>query len=388
MTRTKLVDVCDFQGGSQPPKDQWKLEQLDGYVRMLQIRDFTQSSSVTPEYVKISKSLKLCEKDDILIARYGASLGKILTGLSGAYNVAIMKTIPDLTKIDRIYLKYYLLSNSFQNYILNIGSRAAQAGFNKEELSKLTIELPQLSEQHRIIRILELVDDNIVRYEKQIDDLNLLVKSRFIEMFGLLLTQEKAVTLENLISQNIITYHLDGNHGGLYPKADEFVRTGVPYLGANAIIDGRIDFKKAKFLTESKASILRKGIAQNGDVLFAHNATVGPVAILKTDYKKVIVSTSLTVYRCNNRRILPAFIKYFMESEFFVNQYKKDMKQTTRNQVPITHQKKFMFIVPPIELQNQFSDFVAQVDKSKLAVQQSLNELETLKKSLMQQYFG
>lgn len=258
----------------------------------------------------------------------------------------------------------------------------------KPVFDSLDFYLPLIEEQKRIAKQLKLINLLIDHRNDQIKKLDLLVKSRFIEMFGLLLTQEKAVTLENLISQNIITYHLDGNHGGLYPKADEFVRTGVPYLGANAIIDGRIDFKKAKFLTERKASILRKGIAQNGDVLFAHNATVGPVAILKTDYKKVIVSTSLTVYRCNNRRILPVFIKYFMESEFFVNQYKKDMKQTTRNQVPITHQKKFMFIVPPIELQNQFADFVAQVDKSKLAIQQSLYELETLKKSLMQQYFG
>ena len=268
-----------------------------------------------------------------------------------------------------LYAKYFFDSNLFLKQIPNITKKSVnQASFTVTALKKLEIKIPQMVEQKRIIDIMSRLD-NIIQYRKdQLEKLDLFVKSRFIEMFGLLLTQEKAVTLENLISQNIITYHLDGNHGGLYPKADEFVRTGVPYLGANAIIDGRIDFKKAKFLTERKASILRKGIAQNGDVLFAHNATVGPVAILKTDYKKVIVSTSLTVYRCNNRRILPVFIKYFMESEFFVNQYKKDMKQTTRNQVPITHQKKFMFIVPPIELQNQFADFVAQVDKSKFVV--------------------
>ena len=368
MSKVNLCDICDFQGGSQPPKSQWTTLQQDGYIRMLQIRDFTQPGKVKAEYVKLTNTTKCCLKDDILIARYGASLGKILTGLSGAYNVAMTKAVPNEAVISKKFLYYFLCSDTFQNCILNVGVRAAQAGFNKEDLSNIELYCPDLSIQNKICKILELVDVLVNKSKLQLDELDLLVKSRFIEMFGLLLTQEKAVTLENLISQNIITYHLDGNHGGLYPKADEFVRTGVPYLGANAIIDGRIDFKKAKFLTERKASILRKGIAQNGDVLFAHNATVGPVAILKTDYKKVIVSTSLTVYRCNNRRILPVFIKYFMESEFFVNQYKKDMKQTTRNQVPITHQKKFMFIVPPIELQNQFADFVAQVDKSKFVV--------------------
>lgn len=88
----KLTDVCYFQGGSQPPKNQWSDEPREGYIRMLQIRDFTQDNSKV-EYVKITNSTKKCEEKDILIARYGASIGKILTGLSGAYNVAMMKVI-------------------------------------------------------------------------------------------------------------------------------------------------------------------------------------------------------------------------------------------------------------------------------------------------------
>ena len=75
----KLIDVCDFQGGSQPPKSEWITHESEGYIRMLQIRDFTQSRKVNPEYVKLTKRTKCCLSDDILIGRYGASLGKILT---------------------------------------------------------------------------------------------------------------------------------------------------------------------------------------------------------------------------------------------------------------------------------------------------------------------
>ena len=109
----RLTDVCDFQGGSQPPKDEWSFEAKDGYIRMLQIRDFTQSEKVTPEYVKIGKTTKTCMSDDILIARYGASLGKILTGLAGAYNVAIMRTIPNehlLRKSNKTLLFFKILT--------------------------------------------------------------------------------------------------------------------------------------------------------------------------------------------------------------------------------------------------------------------------------------
>lgn len=70
MDYIKLCDVCDFQGGSQPPKDEWSFTPKDGYVRMLQIRDFTQGERVIPEYIKLTNTTKICEADDILIARY------------------------------------------------------------------------------------------------------------------------------------------------------------------------------------------------------------------------------------------------------------------------------------------------------------------------------
>ena len=174
----KLIDVCDFQGGSQPPKNEWISQPLDGYIRMLQIRDFTQSRSTEFEYIKQTNSTKLCDSDDILIARYGASIGKIVTGLSGAYNVALMKTIPDTTKLSKKFLKYYLLSDYFQTFICNVGSRAAQAGFNKEELSALDINLPNLVEQENIVLKLDKVTHLIDLCNSILEKLDLLVKSQ------------------------------------------------------------------------------------------------------------------------------------------------------------------------------------------------------------------
>lgn len=129
---------------------------------------------------------------------------------------------------------------------------------------------------------------------------------------------------------------------------------------------GEIDFAKAKYLTPERAGKLRKGIAQNEDVLFAHNATVGPTVVLHTDEEKVILGTSLTAYRCNQEEIMPNYLKAYMMSNGFVRQYSSEMKQTTRNQVPITAQKKYQFLIPPIEEQKQFTVFVNQIDKSKL----------------------
>lgn len=151
----KLGEVCDFQGGAQPPKDEWIKNYKNGYVRMLQIRDFTQSRNFDIEYVKITNKLRRCTTDDILLGRYGASVGKVLTGLEGAYNVAILKTIPSEI-IQKMYIKYYFLSPLFQIPLLNLcNQRAAQAGFNREDISDFPIPVPSLVEQKRIVEILD-----------------------------------------------------------------------------------------------------------------------------------------------------------------------------------------------------------------------------------------
>lgn len=190
MNKFKLIEVCDFQGGSQPPKEQWTDKFEDGYIRMLQIRDFTQGKN-EKEYVKLSKNLKICEADDILIARYGASVGKILTGLSGAYNVAIIKSIPDTSKLIKRYIYYFFNSNYFQNRIKNVGSRAAQAGFNKNDLEEFDIFVPSFKQQEQIVEILDKSQELINKRKEQIEALDELVKSQFIEMFGNVITNSK-----------------------------------------------------------------------------------------------------------------------------------------------------------------------------------------------------
>ena len=116
------------------------------------------------------------------------------------------------------------------------------------------------------------------------------------------------LTLETLLKRGWIVSHLDGNHGSDYPRKEEFIAEGVPYISANCLDNDQVDMALAKYLSPSRAALLRKGIAKNNDVLFAHNATVGPVAILFTDEENVILGTSLTYYRCNPHHILPEYL--------------------------------------------------------------------------------
>jgi type I restriction enzyme S subunit len=143
---TGFMDVFDLQGGTQPPKSSFKYEPQPGYIQLLQIRDFGERS--VPTYIPNLDTLKKCNEQDILIARYGASLGRILTGFSGAYNVAMAKVdIPD--EIYNRFAYHLLRSEIFQAPLRSI-SRSAQSGFNKQDITKIEIPIPPFNEQKRI----------------------------------------------------------------------------------------------------------------------------------------------------------------------------------------------------------------------------------------------
>lgn len=325
--------------------------------------------------------------------------GSLLVGMDGEFNIARWKggkallnqrvcKITARKNVDEEYLRFAL--TKALKKIENRTSFVTVKHLSAKELNRLEIDIPDYRVQISISGTLTKIENIIFTRQQQLQKLDELVKARFVEMFGDPVGNTKAyyvATLQELICKGYITYHLDGNHGGDYPKSDEFVEAGTPYISANCIVNGEVDFSKAKYLTLERANKLRKGIAQNGDVLFAHNATVGPTAVLHTTKEKVILGTSLTAYRCNKEKILPSYLKTYMLSDGFIRQYSNEMKQTTRNQVPITAQKKYHFLIPPIGLQNQFATFVNQVDKSKVAVQKSLDEAQLLFDSLMQQYF-
>lgn len=166
-----------------------------------------------------------------------------------------------------------------------------------------------------------------------------------------------------LIERGLILEQIDGNHGELYPKSEEFVSSGVPYLSANCIVNGRVDLSKAKYLTPERAATLKKGKAKRGDVLFAHNATVGPVAVLDS-VDEAILSTTLTLYRCNDTKLNKDFLRHFMESSLFRQQYERVMGQSTRNQVPITTQREFWIYLPDITEQKKIAEILSNWDRA------------------------
>lgn len=135
-----LSELMDYAGGSQPPASEFINSYKNGYVRFIQIRDYATESHIT--YIPISAKNKTCDIKDIMIARYGASLGRICYGLKGAYNVALAKVLP-VKPYYREFLRSYLSSDYFYRSINMKGNRAVQAGFNQSDINSFRISFPK-----------------------------------------------------------------------------------------------------------------------------------------------------------------------------------------------------------------------------------------------------
>lgn len=383
---TYLVDICDFQGGTQPPKKQWSKFLKDGYIRMLQIRDFTQFEKVEPEYVKYSTKLKTCKSDDILIARYGASLGKILTGLSGAYNVAIMKTIPNENKITKKYLYYYFLSDSFQNTIKNFGSRAAQAGFNKEDLSLIKLKCPSIEKQEEQCLVLNYIYNLIDKRRRQILLLDKLVKSRFIEMFGDPVTNSYNLPIVSLGElSELITKGASPSWQG-FSYIDD--RTQTLFITSENVREGYIDLSFPKYIEDGFNDKQKRSVIHKGDFLInIVGASIGRAAQFNLDCK-ANMNQAAALVRINDKRIKDNYLLIYLNSEKAQRMYDLMKSDTGRANLSLKDISDLSILLPPIAQQEKFEKFFTLTNKSKLEIQKSLDKLEILKKSLMQQYFG
>ena len=153
-------DMLEISGGAQPPKSEFSEVMKPGYIRLYQIRDYGEKP--IPIYIPLSTASKTTVKGDILLARYGGSLGKVFIAEDGAYNVAMAKVIlcyPEV--LNQKFVYYYYLSSIYQNKLRSI-SRTAQAGFNSGDFENMYFPLPPLNEQGRIVdaisSIWEMID--------------------------------------------------------------------------------------------------------------------------------------------------------------------------------------------------------------------------------------
>ncbi len=355
----------------------------------------TSEDKITAAAIEGSATKWIPRDATLIVVRSGILARTVPVCIAGrdlTINQDLKALIPDKS-LDPRYLFLFLKSRE-PELLESVTSSATVHRISTVTLESLEITLPALDEQKRIVAVLDQAFAALDRARANADA-NVADAKQFMESYverQLAKSMGAVVTLQELLDTGAIVSHLDGNHGSEYPRKDEFVTEGVPYISANCIDGNEIDFDRAKYLTPERAARIRKGIARDRDVLFAHNATVGPVVLLRTDYEAVILSTSLTYYRCESTKIVPEFLVYEMRGAGFRRQYEAVMKQATRSQVPITAQRKFVHTIPSVAIQRELAEKCSEVEKfsSELARKYAaqLDDLAALRQSLLQKAFA
>jgi type I restriction enzyme S subunit len=174
---TTLGNVCDFVGGSQPAKKFFISTKKEGYIRLIQIRDYKTNNYIT--FIPENSTRKFCTKTDIMIGRYGPPIFQILRGIQGAYNVALMKAIPKENIIND-YLYYFLCQEHLFDYINALSPRTGgQTGVDVVMLRKFPIKLPNLSIQNKIAKVLSSLDAKIEINNKINQELEVMAKTLY-----------------------------------------------------------------------------------------------------------------------------------------------------------------------------------------------------------------
>lgn len=295
--------------------------------------------------------------------------------MSPAYNVWNV----DTQLVDLQFLEYSLHSPSSMKYYASHlrGTTARRRSLPTETLLALPLTIPDMENQKKVVRNLQKLNDVIELRNKQLEKLDLLVKSRFIEMFG---DEFIEVTADSVCSKIV-----DCPHSTPQYNEDSLI---YPAIRTSEIHNGKIKWSTMKYVGSKEYEKRIKRLKPlPGDIVYAREGTYGDCVILPRGFEFCLGQRTM-LFRPDFSICNSEYLHTVLRSEFVKKQADKSNAGSTVPHVNVADAKQFRFPLPPIELQNQFADFVEQVDKSKLAIQQSLEKLETLKKSLMQEYFG
>ncbi len=405
----KYNDLFEVSGGSQPPKSYFIESPRDGYVRLYQIRDY--GPNPIPIYVPKTMVSKFTKKGDILIARYGGSLGKIFWAEDGAYNVAMAKSIPRWEGISLTKYQYYFYHTQlFRDAIFGASSRSAQAGFNKEDLESLLFPLPPLSIQKAIVEKIEELLPLIDEYDKaaiELETLNKILPDKLRKsvlqeaIHGNLVPNdipEGEATASELLQQ-IIKERQDRENKEKGKKAKKLALSTIEeepwelpegwcwcrgkdiffpmestkpkadfvYIDTDAVNNKKniIDNPKSVLLKNAPSRATRKLHAN--DILFSMvRPYLKNIAYVDEQYASAIGTTGFYVITTSSSLYQPYLFK-LMLSDYVVSGLTEYMKGDNSPSINNGHIEDFLYPLPPLSIQKaivkKIEELFATIDK-------------------------
>ena len=385
----RLGDVCTIVSGTTPKSS--CPEYWDGDINWVTPAELNNESDVIYESQRkitkqavIDSSLKPFPAGTVLLSSR-APIGKVAIAGTEMYCNQGFKNLICSDAIYNRYLYHYLKNKT--EYLNSLGRGATFKEISKSIVEEIEIPLPSLEEQRRIAALLDKVSNLITKRRAQLDKLDLLVKARFVEMFG---DPETNPMNWPIVGIGAITKTIDsgwsGNGTQREKKAGE-----IAVLKVSAVTKGYFIPEECKVL-DDQGNIKKYVFPQKGDLLFSRANTkemVGATAIIREDYPELILPDKLWKIRFSDVTNV-VYMKYILSSKTIRNKFSAASTGTSGSMYNVSMEKfkAIQIPMPEISIQNQFASFVESVEKSKFTIQQSLDKLETLKKALMQQYFG
>lgn len=320
---------------------------------------------------------KIVPKNSILVTCIGI-IGKVaITNVECAFNQQINGIVLEESKCIPNYVAYAI---QFQKkYIQEVANNAVVPILNKTQFSNIEISLPSLEEQRKIAETLDKVSDLIAKRKQQLEKLDLLVKSRFVEMFGDIHSSE-LYPYKKIKDFTIVI------SGGTPDRNNsEYWDNGcIPWVKTTELQNSLINESQEKITVEGMKNSSAKLVPPNTILLamYGQGKTRGMTGYLGFESTTNQACACILPSETINQKYL---WKYLIFSYDKLRNLAKGGNQPNLNCNMI---KEFEVLFPPMELQNQFAKFVQQTEQTKTIINQSLEKIEILKKALMQEYFG
>jgi type I restriction enzyme S subunit len=372
----RLGEEISFEGGSQPPLTTFISTYKNDYIRLLQIRDYKTDKYQT--YVPLKLAKRFCDKDDIMIGRYGPPIFQILRGLEGAYNVALVKAIPS-QNILKEYAYFFLKQSTLFEFVEKLSQRSSgQTGIDLKELRAYPLPLPKLAEQTAIATALSDADALISNLEK------LIAKKRNIKQAVMQqLLQPKEDWEVKKFGEVIKSCQLGGN----YPNIAQ--SSNYPLMKMGNIQQGNISLSKVEYIpNEFKPA--EKDRLRNGDVLFNTRNTldlVGKVAIWRSELTEAYFNSNLMRIEFNNNYISSNhFMNYILNTKRMTGRLRDIATGTTSVAAIYTRDLINTIIeIPSLSEQIYIATILSHMDEEISGIETTLGKYKQIKKGMMQQ---
>ena len=370
----RLGDIATYINGYAFKPSDWS---NDG-VPIIRIQDLTGNSYQANRYSGEYASKYEVNDGDVLIS-WSASLGVyIWSGEKAVLNQHIFKVVFDKVKVNKSF---------FVHQVKNILEKASSEahGATMKHLTKpifdsLPFYLPSMEEQEKIASVLDKINMLIFNREQQLSKLDELVKSRFVEMFG----DETGLNNWPCCTVGDVA---DVCVGVVIKPTQYYADTGIPAFRSLNIGEMRVKDSDWVYFTEEGYQKNQKSVIRKNDVLVVRSGAPGTACVATEEYDGYN-AVDIIIAHPDQSKVNSVFLAAFTNMPHGMNQIRAKTGGAAQQHFNVGGYKAIRLIMPSLELQNQFAAFVEQTDKSKLAIQKSLEQLETLKKSLMQQYFG